>query len=185
MSRDHRPPPHIQSPLVPRNVLRDLVASHLQSLIDAEHDLPQHHATVANPTHQFERHLTILVATLETYTLCKRIRFTSCATSSPRPPHTWFTPLARCPGVHSTPYPAPHLRCPGLISIPYPAHLSAQPLPPDVLLSTLSAAVAPLVSSRLGPSAEFKCLVSLTANTKASTLRKKPSFISSYDDPLI
>ena len=68
MSRDPHPPPHIQSPLVPLNELRDLVASHLQSLIDAEHDLPQHHATVANLTHQFERHLTILVATVETYT---------------------------------------------------------------------------------------------------------------------
>ncbi len=68
MSRDSRLPNHIQSPLVPLDDLRDLVAAHIQSLIHAERDLPQNHATVANLTHQFERHLTILVATVETYT---------------------------------------------------------------------------------------------------------------------
>ena len=61
-------PTHIQSPLVPLDELRDLVADHLEILVTTERDLPQHHATVANLVHQFERHLTVLVATVQTYT---------------------------------------------------------------------------------------------------------------------
>ena len=61
-------PNHIQSPLVPLDELRDLVADHLEILVTTERDLPQHHATVANLVHQFERHLTVLVATVQTYT---------------------------------------------------------------------------------------------------------------------
>jgi hypothetical protein len=59
---------HIQSPLVPLNELRDLVTTHIGHLVDAEQEFPEHHVTIANLTHQFERHLTILVATVETYT---------------------------------------------------------------------------------------------------------------------
>ena len=61
-------PTHIQSPLVPLNELRDLIADHLEILVITERDLPQHHVTVANLVHQLERHLTILVATVQTYT---------------------------------------------------------------------------------------------------------------------
>ena len=61
-------PTHIQSPLVSFNELRDLVGNHLEILVTTERDLPQHHATVANLVHQFERYLTILVATVQTYT---------------------------------------------------------------------------------------------------------------------
>ncbi len=67
MSRKPRPPNHIQSHLVPFDELRD-VASHIKSLIDAEQDPPQHHVTVAHLTHQFERNLTILAATVENFT---------------------------------------------------------------------------------------------------------------------
>ena len=59
---------HIQSPLVPIHELRVLVATHIGHLADAEQEFPEHRATIANLTHQFERHLTILVATVETYT---------------------------------------------------------------------------------------------------------------------
>ena len=62
-----RPPP-IQSPLVPLNELRELIADHLDVLVTTERDFPQHHDTVANLVHQLERHLTILVATVQTYT---------------------------------------------------------------------------------------------------------------------
>ena len=58
---------YIQSPLVPLNEFRNLVTKHLAILIAAEQEFPEHHATVANLTHQFERHLSILVATVETY----------------------------------------------------------------------------------------------------------------------
>jgi hypothetical protein len=61
-------PNHIQSPLVPLDELRDLVADHLEILVTTVRDLPQHHATVANLVHQFERHLIVLVATVQTYT---------------------------------------------------------------------------------------------------------------------
>ncbi len=59
---------YIQSPLVPLNEFRNLVTDHLAILIEAEQEFPEHHATIANITHQFERHLSILVATVETYT---------------------------------------------------------------------------------------------------------------------
>ncbi len=58
-------PNRIQSPLAPLDELRDLVADHLEILVTTERDLPQHHATVANLVHQFEQHLTVLVATDE------------------------------------------------------------------------------------------------------------------------
>jgi hypothetical protein len=58
---------YIQSPLVPLNEFRNLVKDHRAILIDAEQEFPEHHATVANLTHQFERHLSILIATVETY----------------------------------------------------------------------------------------------------------------------
>ena len=61
-------PTHIQSPLVPLNELRALIADHLEIIVNTERDLPQHHVTVANLVHQLERHLTILVATVQTYT---------------------------------------------------------------------------------------------------------------------
>jgi hypothetical protein len=68
MSRANHLVNHIQSPLVPLNELQELVAEHLEHLVHAEQDYPEHHGTVANLTHQFERHLTILVAAVETYT---------------------------------------------------------------------------------------------------------------------
>ena len=51
---------YIQSPLVPLNEFRNLVTDHLAILLEAEQEFPEHHATVANLTHQFERHLSIL-----------------------------------------------------------------------------------------------------------------------------
>ena len=59
---------YIQSPLVPLNEFRNLVTDHLAILIEAEQEFPEHRVTIANITHQFERHLSILVATVETYT---------------------------------------------------------------------------------------------------------------------
>ena len=61
-------PTHIQSPLVPLDELRNLIADHLEILVTTERDFPQHHATVVNLVHQLERHLTVLVATVQTYT---------------------------------------------------------------------------------------------------------------------
>jgi hypothetical protein len=58
---------YIQSPLVPLNEFRNLVTNHLAILLAAEQEFPEHHATIVNITHQFERHLSILVATVETY----------------------------------------------------------------------------------------------------------------------
>ena len=67
MSRAHNQINHIQSPLVPLHELKELIAEHLEHLVHAEQEFPEHHATIANLTHQFERHLTILVAAVETY----------------------------------------------------------------------------------------------------------------------
>ena len=67
MSRANHLANHIQSPLVPLNELQEIVAEHLEHLVNAERDSPEHHITVANLIHQFERHLTILVAAVETY----------------------------------------------------------------------------------------------------------------------
>jgi hypothetical protein len=67
MSRAHDQINHIQSPLVPLHELKELIAEHLEHLVHAEQEFPEHHATIANLTHQFERHLTILVAAVEIY----------------------------------------------------------------------------------------------------------------------
>ena len=67
MSQANHQPYHIQSPLVPLEEIQGLVADHLEHLINAEQEFPEHHRVIANLTHQFERHLTILVAAVETY----------------------------------------------------------------------------------------------------------------------
>jgi hypothetical protein len=95
--------PTISSPLVALDDLRDLVAAHIQSLINAEQDLPQYHATVANLTHQFERHLTVLVATVELTQPCNKPFCTSFENSSPLQLLPPFTPHFRCPGFRLTP----------------------------------------------------------------------------------
>jgi hypothetical protein len=57
----------IQSPRVPLNRLRDLVGTHIEHLVETELEFPEQTATIDNLIHQFERHLTTLVATVETY----------------------------------------------------------------------------------------------------------------------
>ncbi len=67
MSRANDQINHIQSPLVPLHELEELIAEHLEHLVNAEQEFPEHHVTIANLTHQFERHLTILVTAVEIY----------------------------------------------------------------------------------------------------------------------
>ena len=68
MSQSNHQANHIHSPLVPLHELEEIVAEHLEHLVNAVQEFPEHHVTIGNNlTHQFERHLTILVAAVEIY----------------------------------------------------------------------------------------------------------------------